>query len=249
MKKQSLIYISNWKMAMPYEQAIEFIKSNSHEIQNFFNANTSIIVCPSFVALVPLIQLSRDTVFMGAQDCSAYERGSFTGQVSAKDLSEIGVRYCIVGHSERRTLCHETDSEVAQKVEQLIKVGLTPIICVGETLQEREAGITTIILGDQLLPIFEVLKKHAEKTAIIAYEPIWAIGTGQIPTNQEIEMVFEFIISSAEKHGLKDCLKLVYGGSVNEYNAQKLKKIPLLDGFLIGSASLDFQKLKKIVSC
>lgn len=247
-------YVLNWKMYLNYQEQLHWCDNNRTALQELVqaNKNTRIVICPSFVALPSVHGLLMDTnIFTGAQTISSHPSGPFTGQIDAQSLADVGCAYCIVGHSERRTEFHETDTQVAEQVIQLIKHNITPIVCVGETKEQKEAGETVTIIREQLLPIAEVIsstKTTKPVSLVIAYEPVWAIGGITTPSKKEIEMVFAAIKNEARNLIPTTPLTLLYGGSVDETTMQELYKIHDLGGFLLGRASLDFQKLKNIVT-
>lgn len=238
---QQLLFVANWKMQLSFDRAIAFAQNNYNQFAQL-SKNHSIVVCPSFDALASVKQAFADTqIKLGAQNVSAHDMGAYTGQVSAVSLKQIGCMYCIVGHSERRTYNNESDADVADKVRQLATAGVIPIICVGETREQRDQGQTMAVLKKQVNAILEV----APKKICIAYEPIWAIGTGVIPQTQKIAEVVQALESQVQD--IADA-RFLYGGSVSPDNAAELATIDALGGFLIGGASIDFQKFKKIVS-
>jgi len=243
------LFVGNWKMNMHFEKAINFVKDNINELTALGNnKNKSIILCPSFVALPGLIDLLQKTnVGVGAQNCSQHNKGAYTGEVSAQSLAELGCQYCIVGHSEQRKYFTETNEMVAQKVVQLCEHNIQPIICIGETKEEFESKQVYEVLTKQLTPVLKALKTFKTLPIIIAYEPVWSIGTGIIPEYSYLEQIFIWISEHIKKQLPDAKLQLLYGGSVNEHNITNLKQILYINGFLIGGASTDFQKLKKMV--
>ncbi len=243
------LFVGNWKMNMHFKKAINFVKYNIDELTSLgSNKNKSIILCPSFVALPGLIDLLQKTnISIGAQNCSQHNKGAYTGEVSAQSLAELGCQYCIVGHSEQRKYFTETNEMVAQKVAQLCEHNIQPIICIGETKEEFESKQVYEILAKQLTPVLKALKTFKTLSIIIAYEPVWSIGTGIIPEYYYLEQVFSWLTKHIKKQLPDAKLQLLYGGSVNEHNITDLKQILHINGFLIGGASTDFQKLKKIV--
>lgn len=239
-----MFFIANWKMNKTVTQAQEFCRTNFSALQELqHRGRSSIVLCPSFEALAPIAQIIGRKVALGAQDCSAYERGPYTGQVSAPSLREIGCTYCIIGHSERRIL-GETNELVARKVEQLIKQAIIPVICIGETREQYEQGKVFDILKTQLAPLISILTKYKNPT-VFAYEPVWSIGTGLVPEPAYLQKIYQWLKSETSQ--IPEC-QLIYGGSVNESTVQGLISIKEIKGLLIGDASLDFQKLQKIVS-
>ena len=176
----------------------------------------TLILCPT------LINLTVETrVLLGSQNVSPYEDGAHTGEVSARQLSALGVKYSLVGHSERRGF--ETEEEIYNKIKQLFKNGMIPILCIGERAKDRELGSTKATIGNQLMPIINYLTENERSNVIIAYEPVWSIGTGVIPTNEEIIEVVSFIKGKLPNN------KVLYGGSANEENIETLKEIKEID--------------------
>lgn len=192
--------------------------------------------------------LQGTTVSWGAQNLSQHEKGAFTGEVSASMLQDFGCKYVIVGHSERRAIYGEDDATVALKFEAAQKAGLIPILCVGETLQERESGVTEAVVARQLDAVIGKLGVAALAKAVVAYEPVWAIGTGKTATPDQAQAVHAFIrgkIASLSKE-VSAGLVIQYGGSVKGANAAELFSMPDIDGGLIGGASLDTQEFLTI---
>ncbi len=194
-----------------------------------------LILCPTYLNIV---RSPRGRIGLGAQNVSKFENGAYTGEISASQLKSYGVKYCIVGHSERREYQKETDEDIAEKIKRLLENDITPILCVGETLEERNNNQVEEVLNRELSYVEKELKKEEKDQIIIAYEPIWSIGTGVIPTNEQIEEVFQFI-----KKKLPNTAVL-YGGSANEENIEELRKISLIDGYLLGGLSLKPDKLQ-----
>lgn len=244
-----MIYIANWKMQKTFNQAIEFVQSNKNRlIQLLKNNDKEIVLAPSFPALHAIAQLLSDSrLKIAAQDCSSHALGAFTGAVDAVSLQQVGCTYCIVGHSERRILFNETSEQIAQKLKQVLQAQLTPIICIGETLEQYKNQQTISVLYAQFLPIFAVLEEYVIQSPVyIAYEPVWSIGTGLVPDKDYLCVVFNQIQQWCKQLNL-NCY-LIYGGSVNPSNIHELKKIVLIDGFLIGGASLIMESLEKIIT-
>ena len=236
---------------MHAQAATEFVDKAKEWVTNNPELQRRIILCPTFPLLLPLkIELSESGIYMGAQNCSEHEHGAYTGQVSAQDLVEIGADFCLVGHSECRTYLNESNEAIGRKVAQLFNHLLNPIICIGETAQDHALHRTIDALEQQLFPIARAVKtsKSWPNVLTIAYEPVWAIGTGTIPKVEDLQKVFDFIKSYTATHIPQiKTFRILYGGSVDATNAPALKAIQGLDGFLIGGASLDFQKFKNIV--
>lgn len=246
-------YITNWKMYWAFDETTDFVIKHFDDLIALSKQPLiSIIMCPSAPAIYPLATIFKDTpLAIGAQDCSDQHKGAFTGQISASHLGSAGAQYCIIGHSERRRFNHETNQDIANKCIQLITADLSPIICIGESQEENTQGKTLLILEAQLAPIVQALNQQQahmdNKTLLIAYEPVWAIGSGQVPTTNHLETVFAWISSYLSKHLPSPTPFLIYGGSVTSNNLDLFKDNKHINGFLIGGASLDFQELEKIV--
>lgn len=245
------LYIANWKMNLSFTQSINFCKNNHDALQQLSTDTADIVLCPSFVALAPIAEIFKNhSIAIGAQDCSDNESGAYTGEVSAVSLTEIGIKYCIVGHSERRMYHHETTEKVVNKIKLLYANNIVPIICIGEAQEDFEHKKTCTILAQQLEPILAALSQLQQKKSpvIIAYEPVFSIGTGIIPEQEHLTTVFTWIAKLIHTQLPHHTTQLLYGGSVNQNNIATLKKIPPINGFLIGGASTDFEQLKKIVT-
>lgn len=243
MKKYTII--GNWKMYLSYKQACEWITSNKAMCASIAQ-NHSLILCPSADALVFVAQqLQGSKIALGAQDCSGYQAGAYTGQIQATSLKELGCTHVIIGHSELNALYHQTNADNAIKLSQALTAQLIPIIAIGQQSKDDDC-IKTI---EQQLEWFipALTQAHHLDHFYIAYEPLWAIGTGNSATLDEIKQAFTIITMIMEKHSLSKRAKLLYGGSVNANNCQRLKEIQLLDGFLIGAASIDVEQLREIV--
>jgi triosephosphate isomerase len=233
------IIAGNWKMngtILETEQLItQLLAGNSK------NEEVRVIICPPFTSLhVAANLLDKSRIALGAQDMSEHERGAYTGEVSAEMLLTLGVQYVILGHSERRQYHAEDDRLVNAKVKTALAAGLTPIICVGETLQQREAGETEQVVGRQVKRTLAGLAPGLIAQTVIAYEPVWAIGTGKNATPQMAQEVHEFIreiVAETDKE-VAESLPILYGGSVNAKNAKGLLSQPDIDGALVGGASL-----------
>ena len=187
-------------------------------------------------------------VAVAAQDVSQHEAGAYTGEVSAAMLKDFGVRYALVGHSERRQYHGETDVVVAEKAQRALAAGITPIVCVGETLQEREAGQTEVVVKRQLAAVIH-LNGHCISEVVVAYEPVWAIGTGRTASPEQAQAVHAVLraqLSAASEHA--DRIRLLYGGSMNAANAAQLLSQPDIDGGLVGGASLKAPDFLQIIA-
>ena len=203
--------------------------------------NVSLLVCPPFPYLASVAsQLQGSAVELGAQNVSEHEAGAYTGEVAPAMLRDVGCRYVIVGHSERRALYGESSVQVAEKMAAALGAGLVPILCVGEMLEEREAGRTEEVVGKQLAAALERNGIAAFKGAVIAYEPVWAIGTGKTATPEQAQDVHRYIRSvlAEQDASVAETVQILYGGSVKGDNAAGLFAMPDIDGGLIGGASL-----------
>src|SRR5882672_384204 len=229
----------NWKMNGSLASSQALLKAILPPLATLNRARYA--VCPSFPHLVAVGQALRGSVVaLGAQDLCQFEDGAYTGGVSGAMLADCGCRYAIVGHSERRNVFGETDDVVALKYAQALKHGLTPILCVGELLAEREAGVTEMVVARQLDAVIQRCGQQSLEKGVVAYEPVWAIGTGKTATPQQAQAVHAFIrgrIAAADR-GIADALLILYGGSVEAGNAAQLFAMPDVDGGLIGGASL-----------
>ena len=208
-----------------------------------------VALCVPSAYLSQLQSLLADTAIdLGAQDISSHAAGAYTGEISAAMLKDFGVRYCIVGHSERRQYHGETDAVVAQKTKQALACGITPIVCVGETLDEREAGKTEEVVKRQLATVIQ-LNGHCISEIVVAYEPIWAIGTGKTATTEQAQQVHQVLrsqLKAASDHA--DRIQILYGGSMNAANAAQLLAQQDIDGGLVGGASLKAADFLSIIA-
>ncbi len=211
------------------------------------------MICPPYIdipAVAAILEQENTSVKLGAQSVHWAEKGAFTGEISAAMLKEFGVEYVIIGHSERRQYFGETDATVNARIKAALAAGLKPIVCVGETLEQREAGITDEFLKSQVVAAFEGLTAAEAADVVIAYEPIWAIGTGKTATDEEAQRtIAELRKDYAELYGEEaaSALRILYGGSMNAKNAAGLKSMPDIDGGLIGGASLKAQDFATVV--
>ena len=197
-----------------------------------------LILCPTFLN-IGLVY--NDKILLGSQNVSKNDNGAFTGEISASQLHDYGVKYTIVGHSERREYQRETYEEINKKIRKLIDNNITPILCVGETLEERKSNQFKQVLDAELLSAIRGLDSKSKSKIIVAYEPIWSIGTGVIPKLDEIDEVFSYIKKKFPNN------KVLYGGSANEKNIDELKKSKLIDGYLLGGLSLKPKELKEFI--
>ena len=251
MEHSSFLFVANWKMQKSFEKECSFIRNNATHLGRLVSKDIDIVLCPSFVSLASMYTHLRDTnILLGAQDCSEHDYGPYTGQTSAWSLAQVGCTYCLVGHSERRQYNHDTNAAVARKVAQALAAKIRPIICIGETADEHQKRESLSIILEQLKPIFTKIKQSdiQETELCIAYYPIWSIGTGIIPSQSYLYDIFSELQTWCHNELPQVVFRFLYGGSINDLNVVNFYNISLINGLLIGSASLDFQKFKKIVS-
>lgn len=230
----------NWKMNGSRESGAQLTGGILRGLET--GPETAVLLCPPFVHLADIARLLKGSpVMLGAQNLCAEDSGAYTGEVSGPMLRDFDCRYVIVGHSERRSLYGETDPVVARKFMAAQRAGLIPILCVGETLAQREAGETHAVVGAQLKAVLEAAGPAAFEHAVVAYEPVWAIGTGRTASPEQAQDVHAFIRGTVRAEDVKiaDSLQLLYGGSVKASNASELFRMPDIDGGLVGGASLD----------
>lgn len=228
----------NWKLNGSREKVNSLIGDVLSGLDNRVRAD--VVVCPPFVYLQAAKSLLEDSsVSLGAQDTCSEDEGAYTGEVSAPMLQDVGCQYVIVGHSERRNLYHENDELVARKFFAVQRAGLCPILCVGESLEERKAGVTEAVVARQLDAVVELVGAKSISRAVVAYEPVWAIGTGLTATPDQAQAVHAYLRERLFAAGATaDETRLLYGGSVKPENAEELFAMPDIDGGLIGGASL-----------
>lgn len=241
------IVAGNWKMNKTPREALELIETLKPMVGD--NDKTEVVFCPPFVSLVLAAQAVKGTnIKIGAQNMYYEESGAYTGEVAPEMIKECGCEYVILGHSERRGYFGETDEIVNKKVLKAFEHDLKPIICVGETLEQREQGITVDLVRMQVKIALKDVKPEDAKKAVIAYEPIWAIGTGRTATSVQAEEVcgaIRQVVSEIYGAEVAEEIRVQYGGSVNAGNAAELFAMPNIDGGLVGGASLkaDFAKI------
>ena len=229
----------NWKMngsSGSVSELISGIKAGMGGI-----TKTAVVVCPPYVYIPAVASaISGSNIGLGAQNLCDKDSGAFTGEVAGPMLKDVGCGYVIIGHSERRTLYGETDAVTAIKYTAALRTGLKPIFCIGETLAEREQGVTEAVVSRQIDAIIDAEGVASLANAVLAYEPVWAIGTGKTATPQQAQDVHAFIRSKIAglDAGIADGLRILYGGSMNAANAAELVAQPDIDGGLIGGASL-----------
>tara|TARA_B100001540_G_scaffold304395_1_gene314065 strand:- start:818 stop:1534 length:717 start_codon:yes stop_codon:yes gene_type:complete len=232
----SSIFIANWKL----NGDIQFIKEYYQKL--IPSNNNCVVVCPPNIFLHQL-KTNNSNLFSGAQDVSIYNEGAYTGEISAAMLNDNNIKFCIVGHSERRQHFNESNKAVNLKSINLIKNKIIPVVCIGETLEEKEKKITKDVLLKQINESIPAISNN--QNTIIAYEPIWAIGTGLTPTLDDIDEVHSYIRNIDKKFNK---FKILYGGSVKSSNSADINQIKNVDGCLIGGASLKVNEFNTIIS-
>lgn len=244
---RKVIVAGNWKMNKTPREAIELIETLKPLVSE--REDVEVVFCPPFISLMVAVEAVKGTnIKIGAQNMYFEENGAYTGEVAPDMIAECGVEYVILGHSERRQYFGETDESINKKVKKAFEHGLKPIICVGETLEQREQGITEDLVRLQTKIALKDISKEDAKKAVIAYEPVWAIGTGKTATSVQAEEVcaaIRKVLSEIYDEETAGEIRIQYGGSVNAGNAAELFAMPNIDGGLVGGASLkaDFAKI------
>ena len=243
------VIAGNWKMNMLPNEAINFIEEFAPMVKD---AKHEVILCVPYTDLFyALLNVQGTNIKIGAQNMHWEEKGAYTGEISAQMLKSIGVEYVIIGHSERRQYFAETDETVNKKIKSAITAGLKPIVCVGETLEQRETGVTEKIITSQVEKAFEGIMQTDLDKIIVAYEPIWAIGTGKTATKEDANTtIMQIRKKLAEIYGQNEANGVIiqYGGSVKSSNAKELFEMSDIDGGLVGGASLKAEEFSKIVN-
>ncbi|HHI02586.1 MAG: triose-phosphate isomerase [Candidatus Zixiibacteriota bacterium] len=246
---RQIIIAGNWKMNKTNTEALELIQGLLAHVGD--DKNARMVVCPPYTALSDISRaIEGSKIYLGAQNVYFEESGAYTGEIAPSMLLTIGVTYVIIGHSERREYFSETDSIVNDKVKLALKTGLIPIVCVGEKLEDRENGKTEEVVGAQIDGSLEGLDSERMKEVVIAYEPVWAIGTGKTASPEMAQDVHWFIRKRLhDKFGdVADEVSILYGGSMKGSNAAELIAQPDIDGGLIGGASLKAEEFLKIIN-
>ena len=245
---RSKLVAGNWKLngsLAANEALIRSLVGNTPR-----SGSTECAVCVPYPYLAQVRELLQGSaIAWGSQDVSRHDKGAYTGEVSAAMVAEFGCRYAIVGHSERRTLFGDTDAIVVQKYAAARRAGLTPIFCIGETLEEREGGATEKVLERQVSALLGKIDARELAAGVVAYEPVWAIGTGKTATSQQAQEAHAFVRSlvASKDGGVARGLRILYGGSVKASNAKELFAMPDVDGGLVGGASLVAEEFAAIV--
>jgi triosephosphate isomerase len=243
------IIAGNWKMNKTKAEALDFLNEVKGRVPS--NDKVDSVICSPYLFLDALVQEAKGTdVKVGAQNMYFEENGAFTGEVSPVALSDLGVQYVVIGHSERRELFGETDETVNQKVHAAFKHGLTPIVCVGETLEERESNKTNDVVTKQVNAGLKGLSEDQVKQTVIAYEPIWAIGTGKTASSEDANDtcgVIRKVVESTFSQEVAETVRIQYGGSVKPANIKELLGQSDIDGALVGGASLEAESFLQLV--
>jgi len=254
--KRRAIVAANWKMNGNLS-LIDTMVTGLKDLE--LAENVDVVVCPSFPYLASFTLAAKNenlskSIHLGAQNVSEHDKGAYTGEISTDMLSELSAKYVIVGHSERRSIYKETSTLVAHKVAKVLTAGLTPILCIGESEAERDSLQTNVILSSQLQPVIDEIGIEKFEDVVIAYEPVWAIGTGKTASPEMAQETHQFIrqfLVEANKgldEDIANKVPLLYGGSVNAANCEKLFAQADIDGGLIGGASLKVDEFKVICS-
>ncbi|HEY5911977.1 MAG TPA: triose-phosphate isomerase [Verrucomicrobiae bacterium] len=248
-KERKLIIAGNWKMNKTVAEALDLVRGLKIELSNV--KEVDIVVCPPFTALCEVSKAILDSnIRLGAQNMSENNVGAYTGEIAAVMLKEFSVRYVILGHSERRQYQKEPDALIAKKAQAVHAASLKPIVCVGETLAEREAGQTEKVLETQVQGSLSGLSKDQMAETVVAYEPVWAIGTGKTATTAQAQQAHAFIRGLLGKlfdETVARRVRIQYGGSVKPSNARELMSQPDVDGALVGGASLEVRSFADII--
>lgn len=240
------IIAGNWKMNMLPNEAISFIEEIEPMVKDTKN---EVIICVPFTDFFYANNMAQGTnIQVGVQNMHYEDKGAYTGEISAPMLKSVNCKYVIIGHSERRQYFNETDETVNKKVKKALEYGLTPIVCVGETLEEKEAGKTIEIITSQIEKGLVDLKSSDLDKIVIAYEPIWAIGTGKTATSEDAQNAIKAIREKIKSLFNTDDISILYGGSVKGSNAKELFAMKDIDGGLVGGASLESKSFAEIVN-
>jgi triosephosphate isomerase len=246
------LIIANWKMNLGVKKSVKTIRQLNSCLKKFSSQNYELVVCPSFIALEEIHSIFKKTrIALGAQDVFWAGQGAYTGEISASMLKEVDCKYVIIGHSERRQYLDESDLMMNKKLKQVFKVNLIPILCVGENLRERIYGSTKKVVLEQLKKDLLGVRIKNNQQLIIAYEPVWAIGSGKaVTTKQAVEIrdyIYEVMVHFFAKKFVDKNIKIIYGGSVNAKNVANFVGQGKLAGVLVGGASLRAEEMCGIV--
>lgn len=245
------IIAGNWKMYKTIGEAIELANGLKREFFDLDAQAIDVVLCPPFTALSEVAEIITDScIQLGGQDAHWEDEGAFTGEVSPLMLKDAGCKFVILGHSERRQYFTETNDSVNKKIKAVLKHGLTPIVCVGETLAQREKGDTFQVLDDHVRNGLKDISEDEASKVVIAYEPVWAIGTGKTATAKQAQEAHKYIrdlLAKMYNQDISESIRIQYGGSVKPENATELMNEPDVDGALVGGASLKIESFVAIV--
>jgi triosephosphate isomerase len=246
------IIIGNWKLNLDHLEAIQLLQKINYSLPESIEDNIEIVLSPSFTSIRSLqtvISSDKLKIKLSSQDVSQYSSGAYTGEISAAQLKKLDIEYAIVGHSERRTLFNEVDSVINDKVNRLIDSDIVPIFCFGESIDERKSGTYLNFIENQINDGLKGLRKDKVNKLVVAYEPIWAIGTGEVASLENIVEVLDYVKNIIKKKPFfnDDNIKFIYGGSVSPDNAEDILNSKIVDGALVGGASLDASKFLDII--
>lgn len=242
--------VANWKMNKTISEAVDYIREFLRYIERIDTRKVEVVISPPFTAIkaVSDLLLGKD-ICMGAQNIYHAEDGPFTGEISARQIADLGCRYVILGHCERRKFFCETSEVVNKKIVSALSYGIIPILCIGETFEERRSGRVFEVIGEQIKRSLSSLSPFREDGLVIAYEPIWAIGTGIAATVKEVAQVHRFIREKTKTffEGSGSYIRILYGGSVTQENIGWIMAEPDVDGVLVGNASLKAESFAEII--
>lgn len=248
---RKLIIAGNWKMNNLINEAKELVRNVIKEIEEIINNKIEIVICPPYTTLYSVNELlKKSKIKLGAQNLYPIEKGAYTGEISPLMLKDVGCQFVIIGHSERRNYFDETNEFINKKIKFALKYNLIPIFCIGEKLEEREKGQTYKVIEKQLIEGLKDLSIEQIENIIVAYEPVWAIGTGHTATSSQAEEVHLFIRNLLKQNydrNLSQNIRIQYGGSVTPTNIEELIKEKNIDGVLVGGASLKISSFVEII--
>lgn len=242
--------VANWKMNLTIRESLALARGTLRVLQGS-DVVPNVILCPSFTSLSEVRKaLSRTRMHVGAQDVGPDKSGAYTGAVSVTQLEDAGCAYVLLGHSERRTLFHEDDTLIADKIKAVLASSLTPIVCVGETREVHQAGKTEAYVAEQLTRLFTGVTVPKRRQIMVAYEPVWAVGTGECPEPADVVRVHRVLKQTLRSvtGALDEHLQILYGGSVTASNAYSFLREPEIDGVLVGGASLKIHDIHAIIA-
>lgn len=254
--KNKIYIIANWKMQLSNQEAVELALNLKREKFSLIEQGLELVLCPSFTALAAVYEAIGDSnIKLGAQNVFYHESGQYTGEVTSTQLKDLGVEYIIIGHSERRKYCGENDDNVNRKIKMVLEHGLTPIVCLGETLEERMEKKAEVTIIRQLTGALEDVDLSGERKIFLTYEPVWAISPAPPATpedvNEMLQLIRQLVRDIYGDEILKEKVKFIYGGSVDAKNIKRFLEIDMVCGVLVGGASLTMEKfvplIKKII--